>query len=117
MMNNKNLLLILFFTSLCLPAWPRKVSGHVISKEDGTPIAAAYVTLFLNDSITGMSQSDASGKFTFEMDDGKPSTISATALGYEDMEVTFLPDTVTLSNSLTANSLLCSSTAIRLTLA
>lgn len=42
-----------------------------------------------------MSQSDASGKFTFEMDDGKPSTISATALGYEDMEVTFLPDTVT----------------------
>lgn len=89
-----------FFILLCclltvsVVSVAQTVSGNVISREDGEPVIGAYVGMFAGDSISSMGQTGLKGEFSFSLKKPGRHTVTVSALGYKDAELSFMPDTL-----------------------
>ena len=89
-----------FFILLCclltvsVASVAQTVSGNVISREDGEPVIGAYVGMFAGDSISSIGQTGLKGEFSFSLKEPSRHTVTVSALGYKDAELSFMPDTL-----------------------
>ncbi len=84
---------VLTLTS-CLSAFGREITGRVVSRTDGEGVIGAYVSMFERDSLLQVVQSDAEGLFSLDVTDSAKCSLTVTALGYRDVEIELLTDTI-----------------------
>lgn len=86
MKTSRLFVLTCFLLMACSPAIAQTIRGTVASKESQKAISGAFVSVFKEDSLLSMCQTDEKGKFSFGISPKGTYTLVASSLGYKDYE-------------------------------
>lgn len=94
MIHFKHILCVVFAILNTITASTKKIDGKILSSERKVPLPSAIITIFSTDSIIGNTQTGAKGTFSFNIPDSIRVTLTVTALGFQDKEMSFESDTI-----------------------
>lgn len=78
----------------CMMIQARTQRGIVRGNCDGETVVGAYVSLFEGDSLSRVAMTDGEGRFELQMPDSTKCGMTVTALGYKDVELSLMTDTL-----------------------